>query len=260
MNSNEFNRIINNLFKDELPLFDDDEYGFTYCAQEKWKKLAYATNLSFETIEKAAESNADFLLTHHDAWDFIYGMKEACITRLKKLGISHYYIHSPLDYVKFGTCTSLMHALGVDDRITLSYYNNGGIPGTGEYQVPLELHQLVERMSGVLGEQVRWWKNSTRPVKKIGMMTGAGHSTDYMKIAIEHGCDTYITGEATLYSIQYAEFTGMNLIAGSHTHTEIFGVESLARKIQTEVHELEICKIIESHFELGKQVNTMELS
>ena len=66
------------------------------------------------------------------------------------------------------------------------------------------------------------WKNREGQVRKIGLITGAGLKTSDVKLALERGCDTYITGEKVLYTVQYAAFVGINLIVGSHTFTEIF--------------------------------------
>ena len=52
-----------------------------------------------------------------------------------------------------------------------------------------------------------------------------------MRIAVENGCDTYVTGEYVLYSQQYAQHVGMNLLVGSHTNTEILGVEAMAQRL-----------------------------
>lgn len=83
------------------------------------------------------------------------------------------------------------------------------------------------------------------------MITGAGHSSNFIRLAVEDGCDTYITGEATLYTIQYAQFVGINLLVGSHTFTEIFGVESVVREIQKLDCSVRSVLIQESHLEVG---------
>nr|WP_256204473.1 Nif3-like dinuclear metal center hexameric protein [Planococcus faecalis] len=67
-------------------------------------------------------------------------------------------------------------------------------------------------MCSKLNEPVRAWKNNSKEVKRIGVLTGAGHSSAVIQKAVDEGCDTYITGEATLYAIQYAEFAGINLL------------------------------------------------
>ena len=102
------------------------------------------------------------------------------------------------------------------------------------------LRIAVERIVNRLGEDVKAWKNSNTLIRKVGVITGAGSSTALISQAKEAGCDVYVTGEKTLYSVQYAKFIGLNQIVGSHTFTEIFGVKSLVDKLKNEFNEIEV--------------------
>lgn len=251
MEIEQFEHHIKQLFKEDLLEKFHDDYGFTYKSNKVISKIGYSTNLSIESIEEAAKNNVDLMVTHHDAWDFIYGLKEECLNKLQEYDISHFWIHGPLDFIEFGTCTSLMNVIGIDNIISYSFYNNGDVPGVGEFSAPTDFEVLVQKMRNELEEPVRAWRNNDKRVKKVGVLTGAGHSSNHIKMAVEAGCDTYITGEATLYTIQYAQFVGINLLVGSHTFTEIFGVESLANKLKHLDNEIELVKLKEEHFEFN---------
>lgn len=250
MNLNKFEDSIKKLFSEELLEEFDDDYGFTNKTNDSINTVGYCTNLSIEVIEQANKNNVDLLVTHHDAWDFIFGLRDECLKKLKEYNISHFWIHGPLDFIEFGTCTSLMNVIGIENIVKYSVYDNGDLPGIGEFSYPVDFNFLVQKMSDELGEPVRNWKNNDEQVKKVGVLTGAGHSSNCIKFALEEGCDTYITGEATLYTIQYAQFAGINLLVGSHTFTEIYGVESLARKLNELNDDIKIIKLNEEHFEL----------
>ncbi|MGI2328476.1 Nif3-like dinuclear metal center hexameric protein [Planococcus sp. YIM B11945] len=251
MDLSQFERTIKALFnKDLLEEFDDD-FGFTYKADKTISKVGYSTNLSLEVIEQAASQGVDLLITHHDAWDFIYGLREACVDKLQQYEISHFWIHGPLDFVEFGTCTSLMKVMGIDKILQHSYYKDGEFPGVGEFETPIDFGLLTGRMRTELNEPVRAWRNNEKPVKRVGVLTGAGNSSAMVKLAVDADCDTYITGEANLYTVQYAQFAGINLLVGSHTFTEIYGVQSLAEKVKELNADLEIIQIEEAHFELN---------
>lgn len=253
MNLEQFEDSIKKLFHHDLLESLDDDFGFTNRSNNTISVIGYSTNLSIEIIEKAAENNVDLLLTHHDAWDFVYGLREECIKKLIEHNISHFWIHGPLDYIEFGTCTSLMNKLGVDELLKPSIFTDDGeTPGIGEFKVPLDFDVLVEKMCNELSEPIKAWRNNDKEIKRVGVLTGAGHATNHLQTALNEGCDTYITGEATLYTIQYAQFAGINLLVGSHTYTEIFGVESLAKKIQDLYDDIKIVRLDESHFELGQ--------
>ncbi|PYZ94704.1 SMS protein [Salipaludibacillus keqinensis] len=252
MEFKQFEQTITQLFGKQLLSEFDDEYGFNNKTNHKITTIGYATNLSIEVIEMAAESDVDLIITHHDAWDFIYGLKEKCLEKLERYGIRHFWIHSPLDYIEFGTSTSLMNVLGVDHIETYSMFKNGReSPGIGKFDSRLPFHELVHRIKKELSEPIRAWRNSHKDVEKVGVLTGAGHSSDHIKYALEEGCDTYITGEATLYTIQYAQFAGVNLLVGSHTFTEIYGVESLVKRVQEKNRDIRTIQLVEDHFELG---------
>lgn len=84
-------------------------------------------------------------------------------------------------------------------------------------------------------------------ISKICVVTGAGNMTNDIKIAVDNNCDTYVTGEYNLYSQQYSKFTGINLMVGSHTNTEIPGVFQLVNKL-IENTSIEAVKLTEETY------------
>lgn len=252
MDTEQFKDFIHSLFSAELLKEFDGDYGFTYKENKPIKKVGYATNLSLETVEEAKRNQIDLMVTHHDAWDFLYGLRDACVEKLKEHGISHFFIHGPLDFIEFGTCTSLMNVIGVDQISKYATYSDEEeFPAVGEFQNAQSFSSLVDKIKLELEEPVRAWKHHNEKIKRVGILTGAGHSSDVIRQALDYGCDTYITGEATLYTIQYAQFVGINLIVGSHTFTEIFGVETLINKLQKAHPDLVVSRLYEVHFELN---------
>lgn len=95
MNITKFNATINELFPRELLEEFNDDYGFTNTSNNMIKTIGYSTNLSIEVIEQAKAAQVDLIITHHDAWDFIYGLKDECTKRLKEYNISHFWIMGP---------------------------------------------------------------------------------------------------------------------------------------------------------------------
>jgi dinuclear metal center YbgI/SA1388 family protein len=252
MDTLQFKSYIHELFGSLLNEFEeDDEFGFHHFLSNGYQRIGYATNMTPEVVQQAAEQNVDLIITHHDAWSFVYGMKERCLALLQEHNIAHFYIHLPLDYAEFGTCNSLMRELGVVRIIRSSrYFEGDSTVGIGELESPVTMEELVETMCSVLGENVFFQKNSSKPIQRIGMITGAGNGTNQLREAMNHGCDVYITGEKTLYTVQYARFIGLNLMVGSHTFTEVFGVRSLAQKLQERFQDVDIVELREDHIEV----------
>ena len=118
-----------------------------------------------------------------------------------------------------------------------------------EFGEAVTFEYLVGRLESILDEPVQAWKSRRGPIRRVGLVCGGGGSTPDVREAFEKGCDAYITGERTLYTIEYARFVGMDLIIGSHTFTEVFGVESLAKIIERRFRDIEIVRLTEDHLE-----------
>lgn len=227
------------------------ESGLTYHADKKINKLGYCVNLTLETIEEARILEVDMMVTHHDAWDEIYGLKEACIEKLAEYGISHYYNHLPLDDCNFGTNDSLLKNLNLKTGKRTHESEGLYFGRIADYEEEIELNVLVKNIEELLEEPVRYWDFNNKKVKRVGLVCGNGGSTTCLKEAVENNCDVYITGECNLYTIQYAQFKGINLIIGSHTFTEFFGIQSLALKLIEDKKEFEVVKLNEKHYEVN---------
>ncbi len=240
---------INELFNVTSKEIFSNESGITYHAGKKVKKLGYCVNLTLETIEEARIHGVDMMVTHHDAWDEIYGLKEACREKLEEYGISHYYNHLPLDDCNFGTNDSLLKKLNLENVKRTHQWEGLYFGRVAEYDEEIEFNELVKKIENLLEEPVKSWKFNDEKVKRVGLVCGNGGPTDCLKEAVENKCDVYITGECNLYTIQYAQFKGINLIIGSHTFTEFFGIQSLALKLNENIKEIEIVRLNEEHYE-----------
>lgn len=244
------NFIIDIFTKEKLEIVKGkNEYGFTNIGKEDVLKLGYCTNLTIESAREAAKNNLDLLITHHDAWEWMTGMKEDALEILKQSNITHFFIHLPLDDADFGNNTSILKKLGF--KVIDKFSNDEGMycGRIGEIDEPIEFEKLVSKIEMLLEEPVRKWKNNGKLIKKIGVVTGAGFSAIDIKDAVNLGCDAYFTGEKILYTVQYAQYSKINLIVGSHTFTEIFGLESLVEMINKRYHMVETIRIKEEHVE-----------
>lgn len=224
-----------------------EEWGFTNEIEREIKKVGYAVNLTQEIIRKASELEVDLLLTHHDSWEFIYGLKENCNKTLQECEITHVFFHAPLDDADFGASASLAKALGIRNTKKVMPYAEiyyGGVIGDIS---PIEFHSFSRKLTDILKEDIRCYQNNDKVIQKAAVAAGGGNMTNEMRIAVENGCDTYITGEYVLYSQMYAELSGMNLFVGSHTNTEIFGVETMAKRISKQT-DIEIVRIAEPNY------------
>lgn len=228
-----------------------NERIFRFDGVEDVRRIGYCTNLTPETVDEAIKARVNVMITHHDAYDFMYGMKEVCLSRLQEHGISHCQFHLPLDGADdFGNNVMLARKLGARvverSHLEADAFYCGRIC---EFDEPLTFDALKSRLEAVLDESVHAWRNHDRPIKRIGIVTGGGLETGHVKEAADKGCDAYITGERALYTIEYARFAGIDLFIGSHTFTELFGVEEIARRVRDHFGDVEVIRLPEEHLE-----------
>ena len=111
MRLDDIEKYIVNLFDCKNNELFSKESGITTRGTEEINSIGYCTNLTLETIEEARKNDVNLILTHHDTWDILYGLKEACREKLLEYKMSHYFIHLPLDHCDFGTNASLVKKL-----------------------------------------------------------------------------------------------------------------------------------------------------
>ncbi|MBL4934355.1 Nif3-like dinuclear metal center hexameric protein [Clostridium sp. YIM B02515] len=244
------NFIMDAFTKEKLEIVKNkNEYGFTNIGKNNISKLGYCTNLTIESVQEAVKNNVDLLITHHDAWEWMSGIKEEVTEILKQANITHFFVHLPLDDAEFGNNCSILKKLNFKTVDKFSNEEGMYCGRIGELEEPIKFEELVNKIEVLLEEPVRKWKNNDKLIKRIAVVTGAGFSAIDIKDAVNLDCDAYFTGEKILYTVQYAQFSKINLIVGSHTFTEIFGLESLGKMIKEKYSELEIIRIHEEHVE-----------
>ena len=227
----------------------EGEYGISPNGCENVRSFGYATNLTPETVNGAIHAKVDLLITHHDAWGFVYGMREACVTALSEHGIAHVFAHLPLDAAPFGTAAALIKALGAKTGGGLAVengYPNGLI---GIYERPVSRDSVADVLTEVCGEAIKIWPAGAVSISSFAVVTGGGSLTKYAHEARNAKCELYITGEQSLYLIQYCLIAGLNLMIGSHTFTELPGVRALAAELQKRCPGLISIEIPETHYE-----------
>lgn len=238
------------LFESEKLNRFPEEWGFTARGSDGISKVGYCTNLTPDTAEEAISHGVELILTHHDVWPFLYGMPEVCESKLKENGIGTSFFHLPLDDADFGTNATLAGKLGLcsTEKSTLEkgLFYCGRI---GEWEHGKSLDDTKALLESILGEPVRAWQNNDRPIKRICIVCGGGFMTDYIKEAVDCGCDAFVTGEKILYSVEFAQFMGINLLVGSHTGTEFPGVESLANLLAEKLPNVQFQRLHEEPIE-----------
>lgn len=204
--------------------------GVMLDAGREVSRIAAAVNTTFASIDGAAKAGAELLLVHHSTWASIdRGLKEEKEARLRDAGVSLYCAHASLDCAPgFSTGDELAKLAGVEVEGRFAEYCGGlaGVHGraTGTFA------ELAGRLRNVLGVPVESWENS-ETFGHVAIVPGGGGMTDMLDEARSLGCDTYITGEGSMYTKLFARETGMNLFFGSHYATEAPGIKALGERV-----------------------------
>lgn len=213
----------------EVTKYDEGEpcNGLLVDAGRGVTRLAAAVNTSFESIRKAADTGAELLFVHHPTVASIdQNLKQDKEEALRAAGVSLYGAHAALDCrPDFGNSSTLGQLLGIRIQGRFVEYCGGLAGAYGEATGSFD--ELVERVRTSLDVDVGAWQNS-ESFRVVGIVAGGGPWTSYIAEAKSLGCDTYLTGEGSMYTKLFAKETGMNLIIATHYATETAGIQALA--------------------------------
>ena len=247
MHSNELKEKLVSLFDKNKLASLPDEWGFFNDCNRDVNRIGYAVNLTTDNIIKAKNMNVDFLITHHPA-SFMLDMKEKCNSMLKERQISHAYFHAPLDDADFGNSSILAKSLGLIDYKKAIPYKNDCFWGViGELPQAVGIEEFGNRLSKIIGESIKVYKNNNELIHKVCINAGGGDSTYKLKEAFDLNSNVYITGGYNLDFQLYAEFLNINLLIGSHTNTEQLGIQNMM-DILGSLIDIDIVKIDEKHY------------
>src|SRR5712672_19456 len=112
----------------EVP--DSSPNGLQVQGSERVTRIAYAVDVSVESIRAAKKERADFLVVHHGLWwgrhVQITGIMHARIAALIRAGVSLYAAHLPLDcHPEVGNNAELARLLGL--RVEEPFGNYKGV-------------------------------------------------------------------------------------------------------------------------------------
>lgn len=217
---------------------DWDNAGFLIGRGNKpVKKIMVALDASPEVIKQAAEQKADMLITHHPP---IFkplknisdsGWLNALLLTCIENGIAVYSAHTSLDSVLGGVNDVLAEKLGLQQVTTLvkSEDGCGALGRVGYLPRKMEFAEFAGMVKKALGLLFVTGISAGKTVHKVALCGGAG--SDFIAEALEHGADTYVTGDVKYHEAQNAAFSGLNLIDATHQGTELPVVTVLADKI-----------------------------
>jgi putative NIF3 family GTP cyclohydrolase 1 type 2 len=206
---------------------EEPENGLIVDAGLPVNLIASAVNTSFGAIARAVEAGANLLLVHHASWSYIdLALHQSKLTAIRDANLSLYCAHASLDCAAEGTGRALSDLLGIEVDQRFAPYAGGlaGVCGP----IPGGWDALLVTLTERLGTAPEAHRN-VGSCERVGIVPGAGGQTSWLQEAKELGCDTYLTGEGSMYTRLFAKEAGINLILAGHDLTEAPGIEALGR-------------------------------
>ena len=199
-------------------------------------RVAFAVDAALETIEAAADANADALVVHHGiSWggiDRVTGRTYDRVAALVDNDITLYVSHLPLDgHSELGNAAGVAEAVGLGNREPFGEIGPVTIGTVGETARSQSAASLCETLDGFEGQPddedspTRAIDFGPDEIERVAVVTGSG--VDWLDEAIDVGADALITGEGKQQVYHEAREAGLTVFLAGHYATETFGVRSL---------------------------------
>ncbi|MBO5452622.1 MAG: Nif3-like dinuclear metal center hexameric protein [Clostridia bacterium] len=184
------------------------------------KTVVVSLDFNTEVLEFAKSKNADLIVTHHPAiFNKLSSVTDTDFLDCIRNNINVYSAHTNFDTAEGGVNDALCKALGLSEVKANGMLRYGKV----NEMTALEFAEYVKEKLDTKG--VRICGDPDKKISTVGVLGGSGG--DELNLALEVGCDVYLTGEAAYHDAQTAQKNGIVLIAAGHYETEIFMVEAI---------------------------------
>jgi dinuclear metal center YbgI/SA1388 family protein len=210
-------------------------------------KIAFAVDASLETFKRTVLCGAGLLFVHHGLfWDKPERISGNLRVRLQFLldhNLALYAAHLPLDqHPEVGNNAGLAELLGIESPEPFGVYHGRKIGYKGKLKTPLSVDEAVKRISFGANEPAGVYPFGKKENYSCAVISGGAAHEVFQ--AIEEGVDLYVTGETSHSVYHHLSESGINMIAGGHYATEVWGVRSLmercAFQLETDIEFIDV--------------------
>ena len=203
-------------------------------------KIAFAVDAGLEVFKRAALAGAGMLFVHHGLfWGKPLRLEGSHRERIKFLldhNLALYAVHLPLDqHPKLGNNAVLAELLGIQNPEPFGLYHGHMIGYKGKLSRPLTVEEAVKRISFMGRPPLSFLPFGKKENESCAVVSG-GAAYEALQ-ALDEGVDLFVSGETTHSVYHSAMEGGLNIIAGGHYSTEVWGVR---RMMEECVNQLKI--------------------
>ncbi len=193
-----------------------------------------ALDPSLEVINAAAEAQKDLIITHHPLIFTplkVVDLREAVsrkIATLIRCSVALVSLHTNFDIAAGGVSDVLAERLSLRDVQSFGPLRTGTVDGeqtlcAWAVDLPFDTVRVAD---------------AGRLVKKICMCPGSG--MEYIKSAVDMGCDTFVTGDVKYHGALDARESGINIVDLGHFATEQIALVPLTERLRRELPDISI--------------------
>jgi dinuclear metal center YbgI/SA1388 family protein len=205
---------------------------------EAVRKIAFGVDAAMETFEQTAARGAQMLFVHHGLfWGVPLKIAGNVRQRIKFLldhNICLYAVHLPLDqHPKLGNNAVIAQLLELENIEPFGDYHGRKIGYKGTFAKPVTIEETKKKISFMGRPPLGVFPFGKKEISSAAVMSGG--AAESARDAIEDGVDLFVTGESS-HQIYHDCLEGkLNMIAGGHYSTEVWGVQAVMRHCQTEL-------------------------
>ena len=194
------------------------------------KKIIFAVDACLESFKRCAAVGGNMLFVHHGlfwgAQMAIKGIHRERIQFLLDNNIALYAVHLPLDqHERLGNNAALAELLGIEEPEPFGLYHGRKIGYMGKLKKPLTTEEAAKAIDFMGNLPLGIYPFGKKLNESCAVISG-GASREALE-ALEEGVDLYVTGEISHGTYHPALEGRLNLIAGGHYATEVWGVRKL---------------------------------
>ena len=194
------------------------------------EKIAFAVDSALETFKRAADAGAGMLFVHHGLfWGEplrLLGSHRERIKFLLENNLALYAAHLPLDqHPRLGNNAALAELLGIEKIEPFGLYHGHKIGYKGILAKALTMEEVVKRISFMNRPPVGVFPFGKSESQSCAVISGGAANEAFQ--ALEEEVDLYVTGESSHTVYHYALEGHLNIIAGGHYSTEVWGVRRM---------------------------------